>query len=380
MKNSTATTTTTGMLSTLPETYNLSECKDYNLTSIESKIFQYHTILRSTHKILLIFTIIVIIIGSIQNFISFLCFNQMKKRNSQNVYLKALSIVQFLNIQINLLIPMMMNEGYFDNFAKNFPEILSKIFCHSYGYLIDIFLLLPPWIMVVLATERLCAIIWPFQKNIFATAHNARRVLFIVHIIVFIWCTYKFVTPGIEINSAFHESDPFSKRSDHFCRKGRQVVAWLVNLSTVTWSIIPYILIFIINCIIIQKVKLAIFDNVSIASKKTSSKNYKNPSEKIKKVNQTTKVVIVLSILFICLCFPTGIVFICDITILHTDNKCFAIRLLHQLKMRLARKYALLLTELNMIIDFPIYILTMRNFRLVSFFNIIVCGFTSLLS
>ena len=51
-----------------------------------------------------------------------------------------------------------------------FPSINWKAWeefvCKLDGYLVEIGLLLPAWIMVVLAAERFVIIMWPLRKNV----------------------------------------------------------------------------------------------------------------------------------------------------------------------------------------------------------------------
>jgi len=107
----------------------------------------------------------------------------MKKRNSQNIYLIFLSLADLYNIQINITVPLIKNvlvEGYqFNKLDQNqtmnittnpvlgiSTEQWKKIFCTLDGYLVEVGLLLPAWIMVVLAAERFIIIMWPLRKNV----------------------------------------------------------------------------------------------------------------------------------------------------------------------------------------------------------------------
>ena len=60
----------------------------------------YRIISHYTYIILKYYTIFIIVLGTLFNIINFICFYRMKKRNSQNVYLSALSIADLYNLQI----------------------------------------------------------------------------------------------------------------------------------------------------------------------------------------------------------------------------------------------------------------------------------------
>ena len=60
----------------------------------------YRIISHYTYIILKYYTILIIVLGTIFNIINFICFYRMKKRNSQNIYLSALSIADLYNLQI----------------------------------------------------------------------------------------------------------------------------------------------------------------------------------------------------------------------------------------------------------------------------------------
>ncbi len=143
----------------------------------------YQNFLDISNTILKYFSIFVVIFGTIFNLINFFCFYQMKKRNSQNIYLIFLSLADLYNIQINITVPLIKNvlvEGYqFNKLDQNqtmnittnpvlgiSTEQWKKIFCTLDGYLVEVGLLLPAWIMVVLAAERFIIIMWPLRKNV----------------------------------------------------------------------------------------------------------------------------------------------------------------------------------------------------------------------
>jgi hypothetical protein len=146
-----------------------------------------------SHNILVHYSTFVVIVGTVFNMLNFACFYRMKKRNSQNIYLGALSLADFFNIQINILVPMLLNM---EGIQKMLVPYVTKSTCIVYGYLVEVGLLMPVWIMVVLAAERFCSIIWPLKKNVFSTRQHAKRTLLILLSIVLLWSLFKIKTPG----------------------------------------------------------------------------------------------------------------------------------------------------------------------------------------
>jgi hypothetical protein len=286
-----------------------------------------------TENILIVYSIMVIILGNIFNTINFACFNRMKKRNSQNIYLSALSLAELFNINVNILLPMLRIK------ISKINSILEKssFLCKLDGYFVEVGLLLPVWIMVAVTGERFVSVSWPLRKNIFCTPRHARILLSILTAVICAFCLFKLDTAGIENKSTFHY---------HTCRNVTN--AHLVNMSTVLWALVPEIATFVLNVLIIRTIK-------------TTTHSHKKfyPTHHIRRANQATRVVIVLSIIFLALISPTGILIIVELILTNgtwPQNSQAVI-------LMIARKYALILFETNMIVNFPIYFLTFKNFR-----------------
>lgn len=134
------------------------------------KIIQLKALSEITYEVLKYYSLVIVILGTVLNLINFACFFRMKKRNSQNVYLSALSLADLFNIHINITVPL---------FKTMYPAIIERLyqpntfvkvfFCNLESYFVEVGLLLPVWVMVVLAFERFFCIMWPLRKNNFAT-------------------------------------------------------------------------------------------------------------------------------------------------------------------------------------------------------------------
>ncbi|CAF0861631.1 unnamed protein product [Brachionus calyciflorus] len=324
------------------------------------KYYEKVDFVEQVDKILIAYSCITIILGTFFNILNFGCFYRMKKRNSQNIYLGALSLSELFNLHINILVPLLIRLADNYNFSlKNYIKYFTlKIINKDYsilimsflnilnGYLVEVCLLAPVWIMVILASERFFCIMWPFKKNLFSTRKNAKKILFVVLICIFTWSMFKFKTAGIEYYSAFDKLPNFNRSEIKY--------PFLVNISTVLWAIIPEFLTLLLNLLIINQIKL---------TTKIHKKFY--PLEHSKKITQATRVVIFLSVIFIVLISPTGILILIDLSYkTHSDQvERFDSSVKLTFDIMIARKFILMFYETNLIISFPIYLLTIKNFK-----------------
>jgi hypothetical protein len=271
-------------------------------------------------------------------------FNTWNLRNSQNLYLGALSVADLFNIHINILVPL-SNRLLPVSYDENSETFISRFFCYMNGYLVEVGLFLPVWIMVILATERFISIMHPFHLNIFGTRKKAKKILAILVISILLWSSYKFKTGGIETQSTFLKS------SEKPCQEIKLPI--LVNVSTLLWSCVPEILTLILNLFIIKKIKMTTNPHRKFYS-----------TSHCKRITQATRVVILLSIMFICLISPTGILIILNIFLNKEqfDPNNFDM-IASYMNLLIWRKIVLVLYETNLIISFPIYLLTMKTYK-----------------
>lgn len=158
---------------------------------------------------------------------------------------------------------------------------------------------------------------------------------------------YKFWTAGIETDSIFRRISSVSSNQPR-CRNIEYMT--LVNISTTFQMIIPPFCCLVFNILIIKIIK-------------QSPHTQFYPSKRNKKINQTTYTVISLSIIFVILVSPTGVLIIIDLIINGDKSRIEPQNIKNYIILMIARKYALILYETNMVINFPIYILTIKNFR-----------------
>lgn len=213
-------------------------------------------------------------------------------------------------------------------------------------------MLIPVWIMVILALERFISITWPLRKNILSTRKQAKRALFILISIISLWCTFKFLTAGVEEFSTFHgwdeedQSNPTSKE----CQRNLTLTT-LVNTSTIMWAIVPEFLTLVLNLFIIHRIRLTTNLNGKFYS-----------SERTRRITQATRVVLFLSVIFVLLISPTGILIIIELLLRRNDDTIEK-QIESEMNFMIARKFVLMFYETNMIIHFPIYLLTIKNYK-----------------
>jgi hypothetical protein len=225
---------------------------------------------------------ILIIIGTILNLFSLYCFLKMNKRNSQNVYLSVLSLVDTINLHINFTLPMLRRFETFDDFFRN-----SIILCRSSGVLTEFFLIFPTWIVVLLTVERLICISWPLKRRSSYTQTRAKISIIILAIFVVGLSLYRFFDlKGIDQVSVFAVAA---------CNGTHQSITFMRNLNLMIWTIVPECLTLIMSLIIIYQIKLA-------------TQQFEQDQSKARqlKYNQATKTVLLISILFLIFNTPTG--------------------------------------------------------------------------
>jgi hypothetical protein len=319
-----------------------------NLSNFSLFKRQNQFLLTISSQILFYYSILVVILGNLFNSINFICFYRMNKRNSQNIYLSALSLADLYNININILVPLLRIDA---NSLINEKLKESLFLCKLDGVLVEIGLLLPVWIMVAVTAERYVSIAWPFRKTLFCTRRNAKILLSILTSIICMFSLYKLATAGVENRSIFH---------DNHCRDIS--LPSLVNFSTILWAFIPEILTFTLNIFIIRAIK---------SSASIHKQFY--PSHRLKRFNQATRMVIVLSIIFVVLISPTGFLIIVEIFIsikrdsdlVNSETLLQEFSNFQEIKyaLTIARKFALILYETNLIVNFPVYLFTFKNYR-----------------
>jgi hypothetical protein len=225
---------------------------------------------------------ILIVIGTILNSFSLYCFLKMNKRNSQNVYLSALSLVDTMNLHINFTLPMLRRSIKFDDSFRNL-----KFICRFTGVLTEFFLIFPTWIVVLLTSERLICILWPLKRRSSYSQTRAKTSIVILAIIVLLISLYRLKDlKGIDQVSVF---------AVVACNDTHTSIPLMRNFNLMIWTIVPECLTLIMSLIIIYEIKLA--------TKQFERDNSKSGQSRY---GQATKTVLLISILFLIFHTPTG--------------------------------------------------------------------------
>jgi hypothetical protein len=224
---------------------------------------------------------ILIVLGTILNLFSLYCFLKINKRNSQNVYLSVLSLVDTINLHINFTLPMLRR---FEDFDNTFRE--SKILCRLTGILTEFFFIFPTWIVVLLTMERLIFIFCPSKRRSSYAQIRSKISIIILAITVLLLSLYRlWDLKGIDQSSVF---------SVVACN-GTISVTFMRNLNLMIWTIIPECLTLIMSLVIIYQIKLA-------------TQHFESHRSKARQLqyNQATRIVLLISILFLIFHTPTG--------------------------------------------------------------------------
>jgi len=227
-------------------------------------------------------TVLIIVFGTILNLFSLYCFLKMNKRNSQNVYLSVLSLVDTINLHINFTLPMLRTYEKFDGYFCKW-ELVYRLT----GVLTEFFLIYPTWIVVLLTMERLIFISCPLRRRSSYAQIRAKIFIITLAIIVILLSLYRFFDlKGIDQVSAFTVAA---------CNGTHKSIGIMRNVNLMIWTILPECLTLIMSLIIIYQIKLA-------------TKHFDRDHSKacLLKYNQATKTVLLISILFLIFHTPTG--------------------------------------------------------------------------
>jgi len=261
-----------------------------NLTDCDLLILIYRFIIIDCYIERLFYPIAgcLIFIGTVLNLFSLYCFLKMNKRNSQNVYLSALSLGDTISLHVNFTIPLLRQIEVINNY---FDTI--SILCRLNGFLTEFFLIFPTWIVVLLTFERLICILWPLKCYSLYTHKRAKSSIFILAVIVMCLCIYRFFdVKGIDQTNVFAIAACDNSESES--KTGKLKIISYINLFV--WAILPEFLTLIMNLFIIYNIKLATQKFEPFYSKARQTK-----------YNQATKTVLLISILFLIFHTPTGI-------------------------------------------------------------------------
>ena len=266
-----------------------------NITDCDLRLLIYRLIIVDCYieKVFIPTAASLVVIGTILNLFSLYCFLKMNKRNSQNVYLSVLSLVDTINLHVNFTVPLFRRV---DRIGEYFDS--SLILCRVNGFVTEFFLIFPTWIVVLLTFERLICVLWPLKCHSF-THTRAKVSIFILAFTVICLCLYRFYDfKGIDQVSVFAvpACDAGGRNETEIESKIIGFTKIIRHFNLVIWAILPEFLTLIMNLAIINNIKLATQKFEPFYSKARQTK-----------YNQATKTVLLISILFLVCHTPTGI-------------------------------------------------------------------------
>ncbi|CAF1153992.1 unnamed protein product [Adineta steineri] len=256
-------------------------------------------------KIFYLLTILFIIIGTVLNLYSLNYFYKKKKRNSQNVYLFVLSLVDTITLHINFTLPMLRKIKII-----NVKFLNSIMICRLTGVLTEFFLIFPTWIVVLLTFECLTFIIWPSKRSLSYTQLRAKKWIFFLAIFVLILSLYRLLDlKGIDQLGVFSIFACDETRELYDKNGTREFLDIFRSLKLIIWTILPECLTFIMSLIIICQIKL-VAKRMPLNQRRTCQSKY----------DRVTRIALLISILFFIFQTPTVIIIILDFIYRGTEN------------------------------------------------------------
>ncbi|CAF0814008.1 unnamed protein product [Didymodactylos carnosus] len=279
-------------------------------------------------------TAIFVIIGTILNCFSLYCFIKITKRNSQNIYLSAISLADTINLHTNFSIPLLR---YFSiNFDRLFKR--SAWICQIHSFTTEFFIIFPTWLIVLVTLERLISIVWPLKRHYLCTRNRAKIYISLLAFICILLSSYRLLNEtGIDHVSVFRVAT---------CHKAKNNFIWLRDLNLIIWAIVPECLSFFMNLIII-----------SVIRRTTHKLEHFYPEAKVIQHNQATKTVLLISCLFLICHTPTGVVIGFHLFFKEHGSIIGIVAVLF------LRKITVILYEISLCCKFFIYNSTFRDFR-----------------
>ncbi|CAF1277207.1 unnamed protein product [Adineta steineri] len=288
-------------------------------------------------KIFYPLTVLFIIIGTVLNLYSLYCFLKIKKRNSQNVYLSVLSLVDTVNLHINFTLPILRTIDIID---EEFRRL--NLLCRLTGVLTEFFLIFPTWIVILLTFERLIFIIRPSKRPLTYTQLRAKISILFLALFVLLLSLYRLKDlEGIDQLSVF--SILPCDLDDELDRK-RESYDKLRYMNLIIWTILPECLTFLMSLIIIYQIKLV--------ARKMQSDHSRACQPKY---NQATRIALLISILFPIFHAPTVIMITLDFIYRSNPRTPGIIMIL------VTNKLTMIFYEISLSCKYFIYKQTFRN-------------------
>ena len=282
---------------------------------------------------------ILITIGLIGNTISFVVFTRAPLRTlSSSVYLAALSLTDtgfLLSISVswmvNIRVDLYHKEGW----------------CQTFVYLTYVFSFLSVCYVVSFTIERFIAVCYPLQRQQLCTVRRARIV--VIAEAVFAFGAYSF---------AIWTSAAQKYRNHTLCfplKKYYRLVNVLNNIDSIATLVIPFIVIFGVNIKLIHRTTLH-ERRTSVA--RTNSRHGRPGTWNNSRQNHITKMLVVVSTVFLILNLPSHIFRIYNLGMLLTSGRYRA----SKLEMLLQELFQLLYYT-HFSVNFFLYSLCGNNFR-----------------
>lgn len=287
-------------------------------------------------------TPIVTAVGLTGNTLSFLvmCYSQRLRKQSYSQLLCVLAVFDSLNLlinQIELADEMVVYKtGHQSSFYTDLPNNVCKI----YNFLKHVFLLGSSWLIVCLSVERVQAVCFPFKRTFL-------RRRFSVAILVTITIAILSLTQIFRIL--------FIENVRGYCMAVQEYLSLYVYLHQYGYHLS---LLFALPCVIVLSCNCAVIYKIYVIKKEAGDDS--PPS--LGSTRKATTMLLLIGFVFIITMFPQ---FVCtSILLYYTDESRRHIGQQVMIKMRPYLELFSVVSYTNYCINFGIYVLCGRSFRL----------------
>ena len=334
-------------LSSEEELYQLLDAASASKTTEEQLLLYMEY---KIHKFLLLYIPpLLLIIGTIGNVLSFcVLIRKAMRRTSTYNYLAVLSFTDMLVLYIGLL---RLWVGELTEDVRDMSDWSCK-FITMAGYTVSVYSV---WLLIAVTVERYIVTVHSLRASTMCTQGRAVKTIVCILILLlsinlhFLWTTQiQTTTRNGEIIQRCNGASGY----EHLIK---QVWPWV---DACLYCILPFIIICILNCLIVQKVIISRKSRHLLAGSRLSSSSSNSPRSSNESSARVTIMLLTISFTFLICTLPM------NVTMIHQAYRGFnALSLQEEASYRLARTISELLMYTNHSINFYLYLLTGNKFR-----------------
>lgn len=311
--------------------------------------FMTHMEAPGTRVILRVVLPIICVFGILGILLTVVVLSKKNMHTSTNSYLMALSVADL--IFLILLATVLAEECFVPNTTPFFNYMIYATFAAIF---MNIFLLTSIWVTVMLAVERYIAICQPFLATKLCTVQKAWVIIAIIFVVAFL-CRL----PNFWENSIVTVYDTFTNQSwaypapNNFSENEHYVSIYPWAIDGVVTSIVPFLLLLVLNAALIWEVKKStkyMASNLGLGAKSAATAQ--------REERQITFMLIGIIIVFF-ICQAPYVIYTAIVSMLKTMDQYAVI----SPGFMLFRSITMLLLTLKSAINFIIYCWFSEKFR-----------------